>query len=898
MSSSKYSSSQGGGIGTGAFGNTVVNTVDRYFKDVFIYIPGFEYDSKGPLHIDKIVLDAYQAPALSGNVSKLDVYICRNDYKGDSNIKLGNVAYRKISSPISYNEDINDTLSKECYTKYQRSPNSLNYAIFYDFPSEDYKHHVIGFKAKKDENKVCRNSDSDDHDGIFIVKVNTLNTDITFKFTFYSSVLKDKPTKDTNDYSFGDTSSYVKVGEWITTYNPATSGAPSISDNQIIPEMRQYYDITKKDNSYKLNVLHNNTFSNKVETDTVSFNKAGEINTVEKICNTFLVEEAGQAAGFRFKQIFLSPTINIKYDISKKFTYTKEYQITDLSFTYFTYLYKSYPIINIKNNSSSNPTISLSGREAGRIERTGDNPRSYQKKVYDINTVLTNNYSGTEINKLVKDHIGYVTNDATDINNYKNKVDIGSVDYNCIIKGTDKNSQGFSSFGQKLSYNNGEYKVSINDERLKTYNEKVTLNSGGSKKITVTHNITPLNLPAVAFYPTFFDDLRTHWDCGHFAYYGDMLSQKNTGPYYQIQNNSIYYYDDLKRTNAERMEKMKNEFFTIPFQTLDEYNSVKATPYDFGDLGKVSFVPNIKLKIDTDNSTYLYNNKSDYSIIPMIFNNTSGGSVLPETSSNSISVNMPVNINVDRNYLVDNEDIQEIENIFSSELLSAPSDLQVDANNKYFSTFCDEKRFVQTLNTSTLKIDKTIELEEGNYIFKVEMLDNFVDIKVKLNIGDGYKTVSCIRGILIFYLNKKTNIKIDSIIIPNWKLQNGKYNILSGVGIYSINLEQESVYTQQLQNILKETQSTIYTDSEPYKWLILPLAYCAYENVTFLSCPTPNNITKTYNFKYLPQKAVYRVVAHYELPTGVNAAYSKNISHPGYEINEKEITSVIVRKSN
>ena len=238
-------------------------------QKLYVYIPGFEYDSKGPLHIDAIKLDVTVGTigkGIENSQIKVYKYIQNNNPDCHESIE-GNVIFRCITAP---NADVateqshrydSDNINSPCYT-YNSSTRVLH-GYFYDFITNDSEkaHHVIGIhNTPSDCLNSSSNFDVDEHDGLFVLELESLNTDLVLTFTFYSKtgnceqdeennqkIIIPNPISSYSDYfnSYQDNQfpdAYVEIGKWIQTYNPATSGVEQgeITLENAVP---QYYNL-------------------------------------------------------------------------------------------------------------------------------------------------------------------------------------------------------------------------------------------------------------------------------------------------------------------------------------------------------------------------------------------------------------------------------------------------------------------------------------------------------------------------------------------------------------------------------------------------------------------------------------------------------------------------------
>lgn len=232
-------------------------------QDLLIYIPGFTYTSRGPLWIDALKLEAFIAN------QSIPTYIAAQTNKEDTNPKFieGKYAFRtenlsNTTSPIKSNED---KVKTHMYDAEGRPEINHDYALFYDYIKEnngEYSHIITTRSIERNgDNDLnitpeCSNLNIDFHDGVFLVKLDELNTDIQFKFTFYSKIDRTTigeipdPEKDPDSNTTIDLDEYIldkfaEIGTWESYYNPLTSGV-NTSDWRIVPQedlLQMYRDL-------------------------------------------------------------------------------------------------------------------------------------------------------------------------------------------------------------------------------------------------------------------------------------------------------------------------------------------------------------------------------------------------------------------------------------------------------------------------------------------------------------------------------------------------------------------------------------------------------------------------------------------------------------------------------
>ena len=247
---------------------------------LYVYIPGFEYDSKGPLHIDAIRADVTAGEIEKNNENKiqnsLKTYLYISPENTD-NIE-GNLIYRdRVNSRASgtlqswYNTHYAGDTSKAERPFYTADESRAIHGFFYDFittsKDEEKTHHVIGIHKNPRDCSIdsVSNFNQNEHDGLFAVELKELNTDLTITLTFYSRIKDststevgqledssrlmihhtpnyDKFNSELNPDFFNE---YIEIGKWTQTYNPATSGfEQDLVLEQPIEAQKQYFDIT------------------------------------------------------------------------------------------------------------------------------------------------------------------------------------------------------------------------------------------------------------------------------------------------------------------------------------------------------------------------------------------------------------------------------------------------------------------------------------------------------------------------------------------------------------------------------------------------------------------------------------------------------------------------------
>lgn len=180
---------------------------------LYVYVPGFEYDSKGPLHIDAIRLDVTTGELDKNSDNKITnslptyIYLSEMDEtKGTpSSLIPGNLVYRAVTSEQPFIDgQYTGQPSKSPFWTDQKDGRAPH-GYFYDFITtselEEKTHHVIGIHNTIHDCKDVYNLKSTEHDGLFVIQIEELNTDLVLNFTFYSRI--DSSTITSNEIKVG-----------------------------------------------------------------------------------------------------------------------------------------------------------------------------------------------------------------------------------------------------------------------------------------------------------------------------------------------------------------------------------------------------------------------------------------------------------------------------------------------------------------------------------------------------------------------------------------------------------------------------------------------------------------------------------------------------------------------
>lgn len=248
---------------------------------LYVYVPGFEYDSKGPLHIDAIRLDVTVGEIEKNIDNKIVnslptyIYISPVDTTNGTSVKMipGNLIYRSDTTNQSFIDNRYNGIPSESPLWTEEKTGRAVHGYFYDFitteEKEEQTHHIIGIHNTPDACKNVSNLDLKEHDGLFIIQIEELNTDLTLNFTFYSRIDNSEVSSDTitvgtlegitkqivgsfkrgskNNFFNQDECSdffekYIEIGKWAQTYNPAVSGVEQV-ELQAAETRNQYFDL-------------------------------------------------------------------------------------------------------------------------------------------------------------------------------------------------------------------------------------------------------------------------------------------------------------------------------------------------------------------------------------------------------------------------------------------------------------------------------------------------------------------------------------------------------------------------------------------------------------------------------------------------------------------------------
>ncbi len=229
-------------------------------KNIVIVIPGFEYDSNGPVYIDKIKIEA------SVNGEPIDVFTHGftsskgvNTLNAWDDVSPNNIIYNQAlfsnqeddnirnywagsSNPEEIDLSISSQIIPYSKTLLEDPTPKVPYSFFNDIleiKDGVYHHYLTVYNSSSIQ---TRQNDYKEHDGICWLALDEINTDIIFNITFYSFVGEDNNYKTDNNY--------VIVGQKTMYYNPATSGYEGGQVDFCGLSFQQYYDITDQTKGY------------------------------------------------------------------------------------------------------------------------------------------------------------------------------------------------------------------------------------------------------------------------------------------------------------------------------------------------------------------------------------------------------------------------------------------------------------------------------------------------------------------------------------------------------------------------------------------------------------------------------------------------------------------------
>lgn len=951
---------------------------------LYVYIPGFEYDSKGPLHIDAIRLDVTVGEIeknTNKTVNSLPTYIYIASEASTGNLIKwvpGNLIFRSDTTDQFFiDKQYNDNPSKSPLWTKEKTGRAVH-GYFYDFittkETEERTHHVIGIHNTPDACKNVSNFNKDEHDGLFIVQLEELNTDLILNFTFYSRI--DSSSEDTPniitvgalegithmtigpsegseaDFFNQDSHSnffdkYIEIGKWTQTYNPATSGVKE-GELQEAKARNQYFDLETwgtEDRNWEIPVnagvlvsdMSNRKYLKRVGEKAIwkqfkyDNNKdSGTYRTHicdDKLtCNNSHYDSYGDFytnfySGYRtvlsadssIQKLYQDACVFAK-DISSAYYYPQsvnylcakfldtgtasfEYCLSYVNLTNLNYLYRQPVYLTINNLTHDSVAANTSDLDCLVIslDHYGINPPI--KKNFDLGII---------------DHWHFYNRGKNGKEwNYHGKFGDYTYSSGATIKvheklpGIDKKEIQLSSKNLSLWYE-GKRKDSYNNKTIENYLKSYYNNR---KNPQIDNGFKSSFLQTLKEQSS---DSINHIEEKSLLNTGEqqvqLINDTKLGIYINVSNVSFpfFIYDSKDdRTALTYSTIIKDYQKKILFNTNLFYKEKG--------IGNVTvFLPQMfQINLDHTKTNISKSNLADYKIIPMLFNDESGYS-----KGNQIPVN------IDTTNLLDPEpnvpdpepnsqedskyELQRI--VKDKSIIKTTTQLLYKDNasdtekTRYNSSFCNEKRFIgRTNDYPTISVEKTIPLAPGLYVFKIQNMylkeNNGLTITYSFDNNksenvQGYynKWVFLVKDACKFTLHKITRQQ------GSWKNSNDICDVISGIGLYKVNLDNIDPNTHTLNSAISGLESSGFLSPSNY-WsiynqIIFPAAFCAQEDVHFCNrndnyrnrlsnttykpdyqndyCLNINNdpIYHYYNFKYLPSKAVYDIVAYYTIPTG------------------------------
>ena len=955
---------------------------------LYVYIPGFEYDSKGPLHIDAIRLDV-TVGEIEKNTNKIVnslptyIYIASEASTGNL-IKWvpGNLIFRSNTTDQFFiDKQYNDNPSKSPLWTKEKTERAVH-GYFYDFittkETEERTHHVIGIHNTPDACKNVSNFNKDEHDGLFIIQLEELNTDLILNFTFYSRI--DSSSEDTpniitvgklegithmtvgpsedSEANFFDQDShsnffdkYIEIGKWTQTYNPATSGVEE-GELQEAKVRNQYFDLETwgtEDRNWEIPVnagvlvsdmsnrkylkrvgekaiwkqfkYDNNkdsgTYRTHICDDKLTCNNSNYDSYGDFYTNFYSGYRTVLSADSRIRKLYQDACVFAK-DIGSAYYYPQsvnylcakfldtgtasfEYSLSYVNLTNLNYLYRQPVYLTINNLTHDSVAANTSDLDCLVIslDHYGINPPI--KKNFDLGIIdhwhfYNRGKNGKEWNYHGK-FGDYTYSSGATIKVYEK------------LPGIDKKEIQLSSKNLSLWYEE-KRKDSYNNKTIENY-----LKSYYNKR----DNPQIYNGFKSSFLQTLKEqssDSINHIEGKSLLNTGEqqiqLTNDTKLGIYVNVSNVSFpfFIYDSKSdRKSLSYNTMIKDYQKTIHFNTNLFYKEKG--------IGNVTvFLPQMfQIDLDPTKTNISKSNLADYKIIPMLFNDESGYS-----KGNQIPVN------IDTTNLLDPEpnvsdpepnsqedskyELQRIvkdESIIKTTTQLLYKDITSGTEKtRYNSSFCNEKRFIgrtvvgmmnMNNDSPTISVEKTIPLAPGLYVFKIQNMylkeNNGITITYSFDNNES-KNVQGHYNKWVFLVNDACKFTLHKITRQqsSWKNSNDICDVISGIGLYKVNLDNIDPNTNALNIAISGLSSGFLSPSDYssiYNQIIFPAAFCAQEDVHFCNrngiyrspllykkdyqndyCLNINNdpIYHYYNFKYLPSKAVYDVVAYYTIPTG------------------------------
>ena len=971
-------------------------------QKLYVYIPGFEYNSKGPLHIDAIKLDAYVE---SETPNKLDVFC----FKGKNETFKGNLLYRyadrAINSQYSYGVTISGSTQTnkqgDLYTskegqaswidKKTEQEGRVPVGFFYDHitDSKEQIHHVIGIHKTKDKclsQANNTNQNPEEHDGLFILELESLNVNIILTFTFFSEIhgtesngnlrvgYIDKSVATLNQFQAQHTfvgdddfyNNYIEVGKWTQTYNPSTSGIEQAVLN--IPESftPQYFNLKYwgKASERKWEIPVN--YGMLVSDMSINENKVNEFYKQytydsENLCHVLSNAECNSYTsasqfycGFYAlsdkvelgtdgnlvlanysvannsdaytKAILckqkdehyisnINPFINIHVNVKPAHNFTKIYPLCGVSLKNMGYLYKTSPTVNIVNvQQLSGNTTSKNNKMLLAVhvpEVTGTNPYFNETSNGRYKVTCNNNiYNNTNIKYT----------DGTEIKNL-NK------DYNESDILICKTSTGGSAYptlnvnDQKVTCEYQEtYKTDIEEQTLfvkKDLESNISTIADGNLAKTIKKYLDEQVPESLLVNPNNVKSTYSRVAFSGERLNGSILCKNNFSQKLSMSEKNCLNINIIPKSEYLKLlrfgssipdintgntvtsgTKFNNQLnaITYPERRLDtEYGSILVRMQ----VGRIYPLLNQTFQIDLSKSRsgISYNNVSDYGIKPMLSYDTAGyaqsGKTLELSNVDVTSTNLLINTS-------ENDNTYELCKVVGEEYCKKPFDLLKRTAINFDSTFCDDQRFIgcEDIQNSTVNISfnnnagTKVLLSEGYYVFKVQSLFPFKNSDVKLTCKIGDQEEQDIFGSkAVFYIKGQTSIVFKKLYAQllykeNTGAQNHTtkiFNVINGIGLYKVNtdnlIDPKNIALSQAKI---EESKYIENQNSFYDNIVFPAAFCAEEDITCFiplgdvslksqygqSSTQYSKIKHSYNFSYLPEKAVYDVAGFYTIPNG------------------------------
>lgn len=895
-------------------------------KNIVIVIPGFEYDSNGPVYIDKIKIDA------SINGEPIDVYTHELSYDKAINsegiwndIQPNNIVYNKVlfdniqssgDNKRQYNNDqVTDLIIASQVIPYSEtlaSQDKVPYSFFNDILEikDGVYHHYLTVYNSSDIQ--TRQNDYKEHDGICWLALDEINTDIIFNITFYSFVGENNNYKTDNNY--------VIIGQKTMYYNPATSGYEGGQVDFCGLSFQQYYDITDQTKGYTVELE-----------DPIVYE---DDENVKKICK-----------------------------------YTPAGYIQTQNTLYDELCINIYPQWGVSQNRDRPNSFKWESNEHGYSIQTDSNvvvhtfaPSEMDQRIYTTATLAgsNSNITNTNIVPLVMKHPG-VWGSLTDngavnalkyqqnyFNNLPNNTGLSAFDL--ISKGVLKSNIIFSEKSSQGNWNNtpfdiwaNEHWISLYSQGQQQYGESVRVGNTWLALVGVMYRQSTARLSR-------YNDLATYpWpfcpdsERGKSQLIKDsklIVGPKRKSYDYTIINsstlyNSTYIYKNpivisvknlsetpsymLKpdgssgeaQTRVYVNDTVISELSKCPCRAQDRYDNYQVSSYN----GMVTYVypikqediidreifitpdefatklSNIKIKLDTlyfdgGGYNYLYNNNgtywlpntlfavdldrskltfsqdSTYKIKPQYVYTTNG---IYKGLYKSTGKDILVNSNVDTtiNYLTDQDD-SNLEWLVGQENLKTP--IEMGYNCSYYN----EKDFYWLKDNweYTLDINRSITLESGLYTFNCNFISGTTSTcKLDVYIGGEKHELNAVDQTLnsrklICFYLKNKTTVTISKLTISNRSRYVKDIYIRNIGLYKVDLDDESLYSELFKQGFGIPKND-FTDLNTGEFIDL------INFIIFPACYVYDEFHKcfenAYNFTWLPDKPMYKIEGSYTL---------------------------------